>query len=420
MSLAPEQSLDWAPAYYKAKLGAAVEILPPVALTSLEEDEKRHQYVAERCIKLIMQAYRDVADDPGSIIIGVTSRDIYIAAFNWGYAENLREAGRLAVVSAARLQPTSYPGIWNKELLNSRLQKILYEEHRHLVQANLPLSNDYTSLLSSGVLSGKQVDYMSEEIVGAENRWDPSPYRGEPMVSIASVPPKSPVWMIHDGTYTPPSPRVENFTVDLALGLFTQRQIDFYLDGKYPLVFARTYRNADDRSRAFGVGANDSLDIFLVGQMGSFIDLAMEDGSRIHFVHAEPKGGEPSELYRAPESSRFVDAVYEGDTWHLRTRDGWTYFFPYRPNAYESQVTVLTGFADPNSHKYEMVRNDSGDLLSVTTPAGEWLHFQHDDKHHIRRIDDSKGRTTQYQYNSSGQLSSRNRFQGTEDLLYVQ
>ena len=41
LSLGPEQPLNWAPAYYKAKLGADVEILPPVALTSSEEDERR-------------------------------------------------------------------------------------------------------------------------------------------------------------------------------------------------------------------------------------------------------------------------------------------------------------------------------------------------------------------------------------------
>ena len=139
--------------------------------------------------------------------------------------------------------------------------------------------------------------------------------------------------------------------------------------------------------------------------MGSFIDLIKEDGGRAHFVHVDPKdsGGSP-QLYRAAETETFIDAVFEGDTWRLRTKDGWTYYFPYRPKAYQSQVTVLTGFVDPEGHKYEMVRDASGDLLSVTTPSGQWLHFQHDDHHRIGRIEDSKGRSVQYEYNASGQL----------------
>ena len=108
------------------------------------------------------------------------------------------------------------------------------------------------------MLTGKRVDYMSE-VVGAENRWDPFPQPGDPMVSIGTIPDKPPIWMIDDGRQTRPNFRAEYFISDLSIGLFMERQIDFYLDEEHPLVFARMYRNADDLSRAFGVGANDSL-----------------------------------------------------------------------------------------------------------------------------------------------------------------
>jgi YD repeat-containing protein len=67
-------------------------------------------------------------------------------------------------------------------------------------------------------------------------------------------------------------------------------------------------------------------------------------------------------------------------------------------------VTVLTGFIDPKGREYKMVRNDAGDLLSVTTPSGKWLHFEYDGAHRIRSIADSRGRTVQYVYDSGGRL----------------
>jgi len=272
--------------------------------------------------------------------------------------------------------------------------------------ANLPLSDDYTSLLSAGVLSGKQVDYMSEEIVGAKNRWDPFPDSGDPIVSISAVPGKMPVWTIGDNWQSGPNPQAQYFMADLSVGLFIQRQIDFYLDEETPLVFSRMYRNGDDRSRSFGIGANNSLDWFLVGQMGSFIDLVREDGGRSHFVHVDPEdaGGSP-QTYRIDPKDPSTQAVYESGMWRVTSRDGWTYFFPYRPKLEGEKVTILTGFVDPKGRKYEMVRDESGDLVSITTPSGQWLHFENDERHRIRRITGSKGRSVQYGYNSSGQLT---------------
>jgi YD repeat-containing protein len=404
LSLAQDQSLDWAPGYFRAKLGVDVKILPRITLDSSEEDPTRHQYVAEKCIDLMVHSLRDLVSDPSAIFIGVTSQDMFVGALDWKYAENFREGGRLAVVSAARLQPTDYPGKWNRELLNSRLQKML-TKNIALLYFNLPLSNDYTSLLSAGVLSGKQIDYMSGQLVGAEGRWDSLATSGEPMVSMIVAPGKPTSWVLAPAWELIPDTHFEFFVVELGIGLFVQRKVDFYLDGEYPLEFARVYRNADDRSRAFGIGANDSLDVFLVGKMGSFIDFVDENGARLHFDHVDAKTGEPAQLYLASTTSgRFTKAVYEGDVWRVTTKDGWTYLFPFRPKAYESQITVLTGIIDPTGHKYEMVRDDSGDLLSITTPSGKWLHFEHDGGHRIRRIIDSLGRAVQYDYNSSGQL----------------
>jgi len=106
IDLDPEESLNWAPAYYKAKFGVDVRVLPPIATTSTEYDLTRHQLIAEKCIDLILRSHEELAIDPFAVVIGVTPRDMFISDYDWKYAENLREGGRLGIVSSARLGPT--------------------------------------------------------------------------------------------------------------------------------------------------------------------------------------------------------------------------------------------------------------------------------------------------------------------------
>jgi YD repeat-containing protein len=412
----PQQSLSWATDYYKAKLGISVDLLPAVTLAPSAEDPTRHQLIAEKCIDAIAQAYPELANDPSVVLVGVTSRDMFIQAFNWSYAENYREYGRMAVVSSARFEPTDFPGKWNKELLNSRLQKMI-TKNIVMLCFDLPLSSDYTSLLSSGILSGREVDYMSSKIVGASGQWDPSFNAGDAAVTITASPDKPMTWRFDDVRNLPDrSAEIVNVYIDD--GLLIQRKMDFYLDGEYPLELMRVYSTSTggQRSWSFGVNAQHSLDTFLVGEMEKWVDLNFADGSKVHFDYVKPQQPQSVEIYRAvPNYSKEfsnAEARYESDTWRVTTGTGWTYLFPYRPKARGSQVTVLTGFYDPSGHKTEMTRNEAGDLLEVTTPSGKWLRFECDSEHRVRRITDSQGRTAQYEYDQAGRLTRVTDIQG--------
>jgi YD repeat-containing protein len=110
----------------------------------------------------------------------------------------------------------------------------------------------------------------------------------------------------------------------------------------------------------------------------------------------QPAAGNPFSLARA---------VFAANSWTVERRDGWKFYFPYRPHALGANVTVLTGFVNPSGHSYEMIRNESGDLLSVTTPSGQWLHFERDPQHRVHSISDSSGRTVNYDYDTAGRLS---------------
>jgi hypothetical protein len=282
------EPLDWAPAYYQAKFGIDLVVLPAVPLVEKLIDSARRQVDSEGCVEYLRSLHPELDADPSALLIGVASRDIYIPSFNWAFAENYRQGARFAVVSSARLHPPAIMARRNPEWLHSRLQKML-TKNIVMLYFDLPMSSDYTSLLSGGVLSGLQVDLMGGTIIGAEGIWDSFINADEPTVTIYSVPGKPSLWRMTDSDEALPQRGAHVFRADLASGLFIDRTADFRLEGEYPLLFTRSYRNQDNISRSFGIGASDSLDIFLVGQMSVYVDLIDESGGRIHFVHVPPR-----------------------------------------------------------------------------------------------------------------------------------
>ncbi len=153
--------------------------------------------------------------------------------------------------------------------------------------------------------------------------------------------------------------------------------------------------------------------------MDAFVDLIEEGGGRVHFVHINAKPGEPSENYRATTPGRFTNAVFEGAGWRVMTEDGWTYYFPYRAKVQDIDVTVLTGFVDPAGHKYEMARDDSGDLLSIVTPSGKWLTLNTTPRTAFTELQDQTAApcsTIQFQRT----VSERARFGRPIRVLYLQ
>lgn len=408
LDLSSAESLDWAPSYYKSKLGIEVAVLPSVPVDPKLEDSQRHQLDADKCADYLLQSYPDIARDPSNTLVGVTSRDMYIPDYRWAYAENLRVGDRVAIISSARLHPPSFLDRWNPEWLNSRLQKLL-TKNLVILYFDLPMSSDDTSLLSGGVLSGAEIDQMGGQIIGAERHWDSFVNQGEPAVTLYDIPGKPVLWRLAYEDRAVPDTSAQLFTTDLSQGRLMQRQVDCVLDGSYPLEFTRVYTTNDDLSRSFGVGAMHSLDIFLAGQMGVRIDLMMPDGATVRFEHVQPSPGQSPEIYRARQGADpwgDAEAVYDAGVWRVKRTDGWTFFFPYRPRWLRQYVTVLGSFTDPEGQSYEMQRDDtSGDLLSITTPSGVWLHFENDEHHHIRKITSSTGRVVNYDYDPGGRLT---------------
>jgi hypothetical protein len=281
----------------------------------------------------VIQKYPAIARDPSSILIGVTSQDMFIRSFGWSYAFNYRHDARFAMVSSARLRPLAFFDRLNPEWLRSRLRKML-TKNIVMLYFGLPMSSDETSLLSGGLSTGSDVDDMTGSLFGASNRWHPFQETGDFGTTIYDLRGKPLLWRNSSSGEALPDPSSAVYSTYLTLGLFGLRVSDVQLGGEFPLNFTRVYRNQDPATRPFGVGTNDSLDIFLVGQMGSYVDLIREDGGRVHFNHTIPRSVRLGDTYASgPYAGEFSNSlvVYSGGNWTLIRPDGWRFFFPYRP-----------------------------------------------------------------------------------------
>lgn len=407
LGLSEGESLDWVPAYYKSKLGIDVTVLPSIPLPPGLVNQQRKQLDAKIVVdEFLQEKYPQLTSDASALIIAVTSIDMYISSFDWSYAENWRAEGRFAIISSARLHPFVFLEKMNPAWFSSRLQKIL-TKNIAMLYFDLPLSSDNSSLLSAGILSGIEIDEMGEDIIGDEEQWIPLWQSGEPSVSIYDVGGREVLWNRTWVNSAVPDPATQVFSTELKIGVLVQRKADFVFPGEPAMQFTRVYRNQDDRSRAFGIGGAHSFDMFLGGKMGVAVDLILPDGNRIRFVHKGSVVGETGDVYEAEPRYHgpFVRAVYAADNWQVKTRNGWIYEFPYRPDALPEYVTVLTGFTDSFHHKYRMTRDSFGCLLEITSPSGAWLHFENDPKHRIRRITSSTGRMVTYEYDDAGSLT---------------
>ena len=148
---------------------------------------------------------------------------------------------------------------------------------------------------------------------------------------------------------------------NLSAGLFILRKTDFFFGGQFPLQFVRAYRTQDEQSRPFGVGANDSLDIFLTGEMGKYIDLQLETAGKVHFSHLPPGSGQKVDTYigGAAAGSPFskARAYFDGKIWTVAKSPMAGNFISHIAGKLQTNVTVLTGFKDPAGHTYEMTRD---------------------------------------------------------------
>jgi YD repeat-containing protein len=186
---------------------------------------------------------------------------------------------------------------------------------------------------------------------------------------------------------------------------------DFPIDSQPWLSFVRKHRASDDRTRSFGIGGNDSFDIFPTGdsQTFSYLDLSLEDGGRVHFNRVSLGTGYADAKYLAegiymgtPFNQSHIG--WNGNGWDLKTVDNWTYKFPSSGPDRSAQQSALVG-VETGRGTLSIRRNSAGALQRAEEPDGSSIDFACDSMNRVILARHSSGHAIRYEYDSAGRLA---------------
>ena len=152
------------PAYYAARLGLDVQVLPTQELAPDTIDQNSKQVIAERALLSMAEKQPRMFDELDANLIGVTSQDMNFQSLNLNYANNLR-SGRFGIVSTARLHGMPWYAGPNPEAFAVRARKMVT---RSVGLLHYPLSpnSDPTSAVTNNVYTVPEIDAMGESCGG--------------------------------------------------------------------------------------------------------------------------------------------------------------------------------------------------------------------------------------------------------------
>jgi|SRR5271166_322058 len=406
--------------YYRNKYGLELHVLAPVPLRAWTTNHTRHQFIAEELIEAMKRAYPQFANDPDTILIGVTDQDMYISEMNWNYAFSWRQEDRFAILSTARMDPTFSQEPANSKILEARARKMMTKDIG-LLYYRLQPSNDYSSVLYNSIDDVEDLDDMGDDFLttDVQVRADRSLEDGDPCFTIRhyySFEKKR----TDSGTWTGCSgaskeQNVEIMEVDLRYGLFMDRRTEFYIPDRIPLQFTRVLRTQDSRSRAFGIGGTHNLNIFPVGNSWPFtwMDVVLADGGRIHYKRSNWGFGYWDATYLDSDagSSEFTGSKisWNWPGWKLVELGGRTLYFPDGGHLQRPEQGALLAIEDRQGHRLNLPRDSTGNLIRAHSPDGESyggseLDFSYDQQNRITQVRERNGKHVDYSYDSGGRL----------------
>lgn len=123
------------PAYYTARLGMDVDLLPTQKLGPEDMDAGAKQVIAEKALMSMAENQPEMAEDMDSVMLGVTSRDLNYQSLNLRYGTNFY-SGRFSIISTARFYEMPWYAGANPEVLTIRTRKMIT---RNLALLHFPL-----------------------------------------------------------------------------------------------------------------------------------------------------------------------------------------------------------------------------------------------------------------------------------------
>jgi predicted Zn-dependent protease len=152
----PLDRLQDLPHDYAAAYELSMTVADPIVLPATAFDARRHQYVAQDLIAA-MSAVHPFVGDQGPIVIGVTTADLYIRDVNWDWAFALRQEGRSAVISVARMPNTKQVNRW-------KLFATMMTREVGFLSFGLPPSDNPYDVLYREILSVSDLERLFDQL----------------------------------------------------------------------------------------------------------------------------------------------------------------------------------------------------------------------------------------------------------------
>jgi YD repeat-containing protein len=400
---------------FKKRYQLQLNVLPAFGPPAWAEDTPRKQFAAEDLVVAMQIMRPDLAADPSVVLIGITDADMYISASSQTYATSFQQEERYAVLSTAHLKEDEEGQAVSPELLETRIWKLLVRDVG-ILHYRLQKSMDSSSVLYEYVVDGEDVDEMGEDYLETDvlMRAGLHVQSGDPCFIVRHVTradrPDVDAGMVADCSGYYRDRNLETVQIDLRYGLMMDQRTDFLIKDDIPLELTRVLRTQDRWPRAFGVGGNHNLNVFLVGDKWPFtwMDLILEHGGRAHFKRSNWGFGYWDARYTnrdAPGTKYSYSTIAWGwPGWKLQ-RGGWVYRFPDSGNATRPEQGALISIEDHRGKQLRLNRNRDGELLQARSPGGEELVFQYDSSHRIASVRSNEGERVEYSYDTSGHLA---------------
>lgn len=217
--------------------------------------------------------------------------------------------------------------------------------------------------------------------------------------------------------------------VDLFTGLYLYNRTDLSIRDVEPITVSRSYRPADQTSRAFGIGSNLSYDLYLVGTTFPYTYqyLILPDGGHVYFPRTSSGTSFEDAVYQAQgcPGSPYYGAVLRWDTsvpgsaWSITLKDGTVYYFPDSYNSTSARSAAAIMIRDRVGNTVTLTRDGNHNLTQITSPNGRHLFLTYDGSNRVTQATDDIGRVVQYAYDSGGRLQTiTDPLQHTEQLGY--
>jgi YD repeat-containing protein len=212
--------------------------------------------------------------------------------------------------------------------------------------------------------------------------------------------------------------------VSLATGQFTYSKTDLALPDTIPIEFTRTYMSNDNQSRAFGIGATHSYNIFLVGDGSdsdpyTYQELILPNGARIRFDRISTGTSFTNAVYvhvssKTPFYGARIIYLANPSSWLLTLKNGATYTFPvYQKFSTNPSCEGPSQISDVNGNTINLTRvapfsnvPTGCELTTITSANGRSISLSYDTQGRIIQAVDNIGRTVFYTYDPAGRLST--------------